>query len=59
MVTSPVHGTGCALASAITAELAKGAGIVDAVLRGREFLIRSMHSTVALGKGAEFLAYPK
>ena len=59
LVTSPVHGTGCVLASAITAELSKGAGIAEAVLRGREFLIRSMHSTVALGKGAEFLTYPK
>lgn len=55
----PVHGTGCALAAAITAELAQGRELADAVARGREFLMRALRSAAPLGGGAHFLVYPE
>ena len=53
-----VHGTGCALASAITAGLAVGMPLTKAVDEGRSFLARALRGAEALGAGARFLAYP-
>ncbi|MFP8874437.1 MAG: bifunctional hydroxymethylpyrimidine kinase/phosphomethylpyrimidine kinase [Myxococcota bacterium] len=55
----PVHGTGCTLAAAITAELAQGRKLTDAVASGREFLLRALRSAAPLGRGAHFLVYPE
>ncbi len=53
---APVHGTGCALASAIAAGLALGRDLQDAVEEARDFVIRRIRGGSALGSGAEFLA---
>jgi len=42
------HGGGCVLAAAITAHLAQGAGLVDAVERGHAFLQKTLAAPVAL-----------
>lgn len=55
----PIHGTGCALASAITAELALGKNIDEAVAESRKFLRRALLAAVPLGSGARFLVYPQ
>jgi hydroxymethylpyrimidine/phosphomethylpyrimidine kinase len=47
-----VHGTGCALASAITAHLARGAALPEAVERGRAFVLRALRNA-----RARFLVY--
>jgi len=52
-----VHGTGCALSSAITAHLALGIDLVDAVQRGRMFVAGAIRNAEARGKRARFLAY--
>jgi hydroxymethylpyrimidine/phosphomethylpyrimidine kinase len=53
----PVHGTGCALASAIAAELAKGAVLRDAVDSARRFVADAIRRAEHLGKRGRFLAY--
>jgi len=53
----PVHGTGCALASAVTAELAKGATLRDAVDTGRRFVADAIRRAERLGRRARFLVY--
>ena len=45
------HGSGCALSSFITANLAKGLDLVNAVMRSRELIQRSIESQYAIGKG--------
>jgi hydroxymethylpyrimidine/phosphomethylpyrimidine kinase len=52
-----VHGTGCALASAVTAELAKGAELIDAVDRARRFVADAIGRAELRGKRARFLVY--
>lgn len=52
-----VHGTGCALASAVTAELAKGATLRNAVDTGRSFVRNAIRNAERLGKRARFLSY--
>ncbi len=52
---SPVHGTGCALSAAITAELAKGAELADAVTRARAFVASAYRGAWSAGKGARLL----
>jgi hydroxymethylpyrimidine/phosphomethylpyrimidine kinase len=52
-----VHGTGCALASAITAGLAAGKPLTRAVDEGRAFVARALQNAEELGSGARFLAY--
>lgn len=47
------HGTGCALSSAVAAELAKGASLRDAVARAEEFLYRAVRFGVDVGEGAD------
>jgi hydroxymethylpyrimidine/phosphomethylpyrimidine kinase len=49
--TMSTHGTGCTLASAIAAHLAKGASVPQAVELGREYLIGAIRSARGLGKG--------
>ncbi len=54
----PVHGTGCALASAIAVGLALGKSLPEAVDVGRKFVLRGLRAAEALGSGARFLVYP-
>ena len=49
--TPHTHGTGCTLSAAITAELARGASLVDAVERGKAFVTRAIEHGLALGSG--------
>jgi len=53
----PVHGTGCALASAIAAKLARGMALRDAVSSAREFVADALRRAEARGKRARFLVY--
>lgn len=56
----PVHGTGCALASSITAHLALGVALPEAVEKGRAFVAEGIRTAEAIGKRARFLggAFP-
>jgi hydroxymethylpyrimidine/phosphomethylpyrimidine kinase len=45
------HGSGCTLASAIAAALAKGSDVPDAVREAQEFTWRSLQAAFASGKG--------
>jgi hydroxymethylpyrimidine/phosphomethylpyrimidine kinase len=49
--TAHTHGAGDAFASAITAALAKGAAMVDAVRYGKRFVTRSVEHAYPLGSG--------
>ena len=51
----PFHGTGCALSAAITAHLAHGIPVPDAVASGRAFVQRLIQSAQPLGKGSLLL----
>ena len=53
----PVHGTGCALASAIAAELAKGGALRDCVDSGRRFVAEAMRRAQQKGRLARFLVF--
>ena len=53
----PVHGTGCALSSAITAYLAKGAALREAVVDARAFVAAAIEAATPAGSGAHFLVY--
>ena len=53
----PVHGTGCALSSAITARLALGASLDEAVADARSFVAAAIEAARPLGGGARFLVY--
>ena len=55
--TGRVHGTGCALASAIAAGLALGDELVPAVERGRRFVRKAIQAAEQTGKLARFLTY--
>jgi hydroxymethylpyrimidine/phosphomethylpyrimidine kinase len=48
----PFHGTGCALSAAITAHLARGRSIPEAVKAARAFVQQLLHQAHALGRGA-------
>jgi hydroxymethylpyrimidine/phosphomethylpyrimidine kinase len=50
--TIHTHGTGCTYSAAITAELAKGAGLVDAVRTAKDFIGRAILSNPGLGGGS-------
>jgi hydroxymethylpyrimidine/phosphomethylpyrimidine kinase len=52
-----VHGTGCALASAIAASLARGVELREAVERARRFVANALREAEAVGKLARLLAY--
>lgn len=45
------HGSGCVLSSFITANMAKGLDIVNAVLKSRELVQESISTQYAIGKG--------
>jgi len=49
--TVHTHGSGCTYSAAITAELAKGAALVDAVARAKEFVTRAIQTAPRLGGG--------
>jgi hydroxymethylpyrimidine/phosphomethylpyrimidine kinase len=49
--TQNTHGTGCTLAAAIAANLAKGAGISEAVGKAKEYLTIAIAHSLAIGKG--------
>ncbi|HLI26348.1 MAG TPA: bifunctional hydroxymethylpyrimidine kinase/phosphomethylpyrimidine kinase [Chloroflexota bacterium] len=49
--TRHTHGTGCTFASAIAAELAKGATVPEAVGRAKEYLTQALHHAPGLGHG--------
>jgi len=53
----PFHGTGCALSSAITAQLALGAKLEDAVDRGRQFVANALRKSTGSGARARLLSY--
>jgi hydroxymethylpyrimidine/phosphomethylpyrimidine kinase len=57
IVAGPVHGTGCALSSAVAAGLAKGQDLRTAVDRGRRFVASALREAAAEGRLARFLAY--
>jgi len=52
-----VHGTGCALSSAVAAELAKGREIRAAVETARTFVTEALRRAEARGRLARFLVY--
>ena len=49
------HGTGCALSAAITASLAKGIDLIEAVERGKEFVTRAIQSMTRMGDDTALL----
>ena len=55
----PVHGTGCALSSAIAAGLARGRSMEDAVRDGRSFIQNGISASARLGAGAGLLGFPE
>src|SRR5262249_50239117 len=55
VAVDPVHGTGCALSAAITAGLAAGRDLADAVARAKHFVTRAIAGATKLGHGAHVL----
>jgi hydroxymethylpyrimidine/phosphomethylpyrimidine kinase len=53
----PVHGTGCMLAAAITARLARGETLRDAVVGGRLYLRRAIRQATNVGSGMRYLVW--
>ncbi len=49
----PTHGTGCSFSSAITAELAKGAPLDEAVASARELIDGAIAAKLDVGKGVK------
>ena len=45
------HGTGCTYSAAITAQLAQGAGLVEAVATAKQFITNAIASAPGLGRG--------
>jgi hydroxymethylpyrimidine/phosphomethylpyrimidine kinase len=50
--TRHTHGTGCAFSAAITAELAKGTELVQAVRIAKNFVTEAIRSNPGLGRGS-------
>jgi len=50
--TSHTHGTGCTYSACITAELAKGRDLVDAVETAKKYITRAIETNPGLGNGA-------
>lgn len=57
LVGPPVHGTGCALASAIAARLARGEALRNAVVGARAFVHEAIRRAEAPGAGARLLVF--
>ena len=49
--TQHTHGTGCTYSAAITAELAKGAALRDAIGKAKQFITEAIHTAPGLGAG--------
>jgi len=49
--TPNTHGTGCVLSAAVTAHLARGATMFDAVRAGKEFVTAALRYALAIGQG--------
>ncbi|MDQ3662649.1 MAG: bifunctional hydroxymethylpyrimidine kinase/phosphomethylpyrimidine kinase [Actinomycetota bacterium] len=49
--TQDTHGTGCALAAAVTAGLAKGVGLAEAVADAKSFVAGAIERSLRLGSG--------
>jgi hydroxymethylpyrimidine kinase/phosphomethylpyrimidine kinase len=49
--TKSLHGTGCTFASAIAAELAKGAGVTEAVHRAKSYITTAIRLAEPIGHG--------
>jgi hydroxymethylpyrimidine/phosphomethylpyrimidine kinase len=49
--TPHTHGTGCVLSAAITAELALGYPLLEAVRGGKAFVTEAIRHGLALGQG--------
>lgn len=49
--TIHTHGTGCTFSAVITAELAKGRTITEAVQTGKDFITDAIHFSLGIGKG--------
>jgi len=49
--TENVHGTGCIYSAAIATELAKGNDMISSIIVAREFIIKIIKGSAALGKG--------
>jgi hydroxymethylpyrimidine/phosphomethylpyrimidine kinase len=49
--TRDTHGTGCTYSAAITAELAKGTGLIEAVGRAKAFVTEAIRTSPGLGRG--------
>jgi hydroxymethylpyrimidine/phosphomethylpyrimidine kinase len=58
IVTRHTHGTGCTLASAITAGLAQGRSLETAVAQGRAYVRRAIETAPGLGVGGGPLGMP-
>jgi hydroxymethylpyrimidine kinase/phosphomethylpyrimidine kinase len=50
--TRHTHGTGCVYSACITAELAKGNSLRDAVAAAKEFITRAIETAPGLGRGS-------
>lgn len=55
--TPPVHGTGCALSSAIAANLALGKSLEQSVSLAREFVRDGIKNSERIGAGAPFMRF--
>ena len=49
--TKNTHGTGCTFSAVITAELAKGSSVYDAVLTAKNFIQAAIGDQIKIGKG--------
>jgi hydroxymethylpyrimidine/phosphomethylpyrimidine kinase len=49
--TRHTHGTGCTLSAAITAHLARGESLLDAVRAGKDFVTEAIRHALPLGEG--------
>ncbi len=55
IATQNTHGTGCALSAAVTAHLARGENLIEAVRLAKTFITRAIENSYAIGKGAGVL----
>ena len=49
--TKNTHGTGCTLSSAITAYIAKGFTVKEAVENAKNYITKAIENSLAIGKG--------
>ena len=49
--TKNTHGTGCTFSAAITAELCKGATVLDAISRAKRYVTEAIRTNPSLGRG--------